>query len=56
MRYTPALQVPDVRVTHKCQHLGPVYSCNRPAGHTGRHAYMWRHAGPLSGTVRAVWT
>lgn len=26
--------------------------CNRPAGHTGRHNFSWRH---LDGLVREVW-
>ena len=26
--------------------------CNRPAGHTGRHLFAWRH---LDGRVREVW-
>lgn len=28
------------------------YRCNRPAGHTGRHNFSWRH---LDGRVREVW-
>ena len=29
------------------------YLCNRPAGHTGRHLFAWRH---VDGTVREVWS
>lgn len=47
------LTVPKIRsgFTH-CKHRGPVYVCNRPAGHGGRHAFSWQH---LDGRVRGVW-
>jgi hypothetical protein len=51
----PYLTIPLVTVATKCGDLGPRYSCNRPEGHTGRHSYVWRNAGELSGRVRAVW-
>ena len=56
MSWSPRLVVPVARVNRFCHHLGRTYSCNRPQGHTGRHSYVWRCAGPMSGNVRAVWT
>lgn len=52
----PRLTIPRIRVDQPCGDLGPHYSCTRPAGHTGRHLYAWRNAGPLTGRVREVWS
>ena len=47
------LTIPLVNITAPCGDHGPRYVCNRPAGHTGRHLFAWRHIAP--GTVRGVW-
>ena len=52
---TPTLRVPVNRGDRQdCGHRAPEarYVCNRPAGHTARHHFTWRH---IDGTVRAVW-
>ena len=51
----PILTIPLVTIERTCGALGDRFSCNRPEGHTGRHSYVWRNAGCLSGRVRAVW-
>lgn len=52
--YPKSIHLPVVRGTRPgCGHRSPVgRCCNRPAGHTGRHAFYWRH---IDGRVREVW-
>lgn len=45
------IKVPAKRPKETCGLMASIFRCNRPAGHTGRHA---RIRYPL-GTVRAVW-
>lgn len=55
MKNRTAYRVPVSRYDRPdCADRSPVhnYSCNRPAGHSGRHLFAWRH---VDGTVREVW-
>ena len=55
MAKADSIHIPTTR-THKrdeCGSRSPQSRiCNRPAGHTGRHNFSWRH---LDGRVREVW-
>jgi hypothetical protein len=47
------IRVPNV-AADTCGHKSPRTGkpCRRAEGHTGRHAFIWRH---LDGRVREVW-
>lgn len=47
------LTIPKIRTGYTpCKNRGPLFICNRPAGHTGRHLFAWRNT---DGRVRGVW-
>ena len=46
------ITVPAKRPATMCPCKGSKYTCNRPHGHGGRHAFIWYG---LGGRVRAVW-
>lgn len=55
MPYPKSIHLPVVRVNRTdCGDAQPHgwYRCNRPADHSGRHCFYWRH---LDGRVREVW-
>jgi hypothetical protein len=55
MPYPHSIHIPTRRSDqHDCAARSPRnnYSCNRPAGHTGRHLFAHRH---VDGLVREVW-
>jgi hypothetical protein len=56
MTYNQSIQLPINRRDYaQCGDPQPHgwFKCNRPNGHTGRHAFYWRH---IDGRVRAVWS
>jgi hypothetical protein len=55
IKATPTITVPLIKGPF-CGRRNPDSGrqCRRADGHTGRHAFIWRHIQP--GRVREVWT